>query len=121
MVNTAWADVVVPEITPTQSAWKIANALQRSSMTFYVLPDGRVLKGSSMAKNEGPPHGSKVLVAYRDIEKPQTRSPLGEDLEDVYLASQTLYLFPKQTLRSGDQIENFTQLPANIRVFSKVE
>jgi len=39
----------------------------------------------------------------------------------VYLDAATLYLFPDRTLRSGDQVENFAQLPSSIRVFAKVE
>ena len=121
VVTPLLAEVVVPEIGSTQSAWKIANALYNSSLTFYVFPDGRVLQGSAISQVANVPDGTKVLVAYREIPTPQTRSGIGEDLEDLYLSSRTLYLFPGRTLRSGDQIANFAQLPTRIRVFAKVE
>lgn len=121
VVSPAHVEVLVPQITATQSAWKIANALYNSSLTFYVLPDGRVLQGNAISQVATLPETTKVLVAYREVASPQTRSVLGEDLADVYLAPRTLYLFPDHTLRSGDQIENFALLPAGTRVFAKVE
>jgi hypothetical protein len=121
IVNPIRAEVIVPEITSKQSPWKIANALYNSSITFYILPDGRVLQGSDIPQVTNIPDGSKVLVAYREIAKPQTRFPVGEDLAAIYLAPQTLYLFPERTLRSGDQIEDFTKLPADLRVFAKMD
>ncbi len=62
-----------------------------------------------------------MLVAYRELPKPEASNAVAENLQDIYLDSRTVYLFPDRTLRSGDQIENFTQLPSSIRVFAKVE
>jgi hypothetical protein len=121
VISPLRTEVVAPEISPTQSAWRIAKALYQSALTYYVLPDGRVLQGSELAKVASIPVGTKVLVAYREITKPQTRSAVGEDLEAVYLAPQTVYLLPDLILRSGDQIENFTKLPAAVRVFARVD
>jgi N-acetylmuramoyl-L-alanine amidase len=121
VVTPLLAEVVVPEISSTHSAWQIANALYNSSFTFYIFPDGRVQPGSAISQVTAIPDGTKVLVAYRETSRPQTRSAIGEDLEDVYLASRTLYLFPGKTLRSGDQIANFARLPTGVRVFAKVE
>jgi N-acetylmuramoyl-L-alanine amidase len=121
VISPLRTEVVAPEISPTQSAWRIAKALYQSALTYYVLPDGRVLQGSELSKVASIPVGTKVLVAYREITKPQTRSAVGEDLEAVYLAPQTVYLLPDLILRSGDQIENFTKLPAAVRVFARVD
>jgi hypothetical protein len=121
VVTPQLTEVLVPEIGSNQSAWQIANALYNSTLTFYIFPDGRVVQGSAISQVANVPDGSKVLVAYREIPKPQTRRGIGEDLEDVYLSSRTLYLFPDRKLRSGDQIANFAQLPTKIRVFAKVE
>lgn len=121
VVSVARLEVVVPQVTAADSPWKIANALYNSSLTFYVLPDGRVQAGNAIGKMESVPTGTKVLVAYRELPKPEARNAVAENLQDVYLDSRTVYLFPDRTLRSGDQIENFTQLPPSIRVFAKVE
>jgi hypothetical protein len=120
-VSVAGAEVVVPQVTAARSPWKIANALYNSSLTFYVLPDGTVQPGNTLEKMGSIPRGTKVLVAYRELPKPEALNGVGENLQDIYLDPRTLYLFPDRTLRSGDQIENFTQLPASIRVFAKVE
>ena len=121
VISVARVEVVVPHITASDSPWNIANALYNSSLTFYVLPDGTVQPGNTLKKMGSLPTGTKVLVAYRELPKPESRNPVGENLQDVYLDSRTLYLFPDRTLRSGDQIENFAQLPPSIRVFAKVE
>ncbi len=113
-------EVMVPETNAQQSPWKIANALYNSSMTYYVLPDGQVREGSHL-DTATVPDGTKVLVAYREIRKPQFEDALGEDLDDVYLAPQTLYLLPNRIFRSGDQIEDFRDLPQSLRVFTKVD
>jgi len=121
LISPARVEVAVPQITASDSPWKIANALYNSSLTFYVLPDGTVQTGNSLKKMRSLPTRTKVLVAYRELPKPEARNPVGENLQDVYLDSRTLYLFPDRILRSGDQIENFAQLPPSIRVFAKVE
>ena len=121
IISIARVEVVVPQITASDSPWKIANALYNSSLTFYIRPDGTVQPGNSLKKTGGLPLGTKVLVAYRELAKPEAPNPVGENLQDVYLDAATLYLFPDRTLRSGDQIENFAQLPSSIRVFAKVE
>ena len=121
LISPARVEVAVPQITASESPWKIANALYNSSLTFYVLPDGTVQTGNSLRKMGSVPTGTKVLVAYRELPKPEARNPVGENLQDVYLDSRTVYLFPDRILRSGDQIENFAQLPPSIRVFAKVE
>ncbi len=121
IVTSSRAEVVLPEITAANSPWRIANALYNSSITFYLFPDGRIQSGNRIANLAALPRGTKVLVAYRQIPSPRTLNALGEDLDDVYLAPRTLYLLPGQTFRSGEQIEDFTQLPPNTQVFCKVE
>src|SRR5262245_30353692 len=120
VVSAARLEVVVPLVTAADSPFKIANALYNSSLTFYVLPDGRVQAGNTVKNVESVPSGTKVLVAYRELPKPEASNAVAENLQDVYLDSRTLYLLPDRSLRSGDQIEDFKQLPQSIRVFAKV-
>jgi N-acetylmuramoyl-L-alanine amidase len=115
------AKTLVPQISPAQSAWKIANVLYNSSMTYYLLPNGSVLSGAELSKVSNLPEGTRVLVAYRLIKGPRTSNPLGEDLNATFVSPQTLYLFPNGALRSGDQIEDFSKLPQELRVFTKID
>jgi N-acetylmuramoyl-L-alanine amidase len=121
VVNGLRAEVVIPEITLTSSPWKIANALSHSSFTFYVYPDGSVHSGNSISDIAALPLGTKVLVAYQQIPRPQTRNKLGEDLDEIYLNPRTLYLFQGRVLKSGDQIEDFTKISSGTLVFAKLE
>ena len=114
-------EVIVPEVTTTLTPWKIANVLQDSAITFYVFPDGTVHAGETCRNTSSIPLGSKVLVAYRQIRRPQTRDKLGEDLGEIYLDPRTLYLFPDRSLKSGDQIQDFSTLPTRMIVFAKIE
>jgi hypothetical protein len=120
VVSAARVEVVVPQVNAADTPWKIANALYKSSLTLYILPNGAVQPGNTFEKMGSIPLGTKVLVAYRELPKPEALNSVGDNLQDVYLDSHTLYLFPDRTLRSGDQIET-TQLPPSIRVFAKVE
>jgi hypothetical protein len=119
VVSATRAEVMVPETGPNVNPWKIANALYRSSMTYYLSPDGTVKAGHQIANFNSIPFKTRILVAYQMLTPPKTRDRLGEDLPDVYLSSQTLYLFPDRTIQSGDQIEDFTNLSPGTRVFGK--
>jgi N-acetylmuramoyl-L-alanine amidase len=110
-----------PVTSGTNTPWKIANALYRSSFTYYIFPDGRIRSGHSMTKEYQVPNGTKVLVAYREIGRPRTTSQNGEDLREIYLDSHTLYVFPDRNIQSGDQVEDFSKLPAGTRVFAKLD
>jgi len=85
------------------------------------LPNGSVLSGAELSKVSNLPEGTRVLVAYRLIKGPRTSNPLGEDLNATFVSPQTLYLFPDGALRSGDQIEDFSKLPQELRVFTKID
>jgi N-acetylmuramoyl-L-alanine amidase len=121
VVNGSRAEVLIPEVTLMTSPWKIANVLSHSSFTFYIYPDNSVHSGNTLSDVAALPMGTKVLVAYRQIPRPQTRNRLGEDLDEIYLNPRTLYLFQSQALRPGDQIEDFTRVSSGTLVFAKLE
>ena len=113
--------VRLPVTSDVNIPWKIANALYRSSFTYYVFPDGRVRPGSSLTGNFQVPNDTKVLVAYRQISLPQTRNQNGEDLREIYLDSHTVYVLPKGEVLFGDQVEDFCKLPGGTKVFAKLD
>ncbi len=121
VVSADRAEVLLPVIGEEMSPWKIANVLHNSSFTFYLYPSGKILAGHRIEKFADVPPGTRVLIAYRRVPVPRTSDPLGEDLDDVFLSQQTLYLLPGGALQSGEQIENFAQLPRGAIVFAKVE
>lgn len=119
--NALQTEVILPETGPQLTPWKIANALYNSAMTYYVLPDGTLQAGNQVKEFKSLPYRSRVMVAFRPLKFPRTQDPLGEDLEDIYLSSQTLYLVPKGIIKSGSQIEDFSRLPSGTRVFGKLD
>ena len=121
VVNNDRAEVLLPEVTEKISPWKIANALHNASFTFYIYPSGKIFAGHRISQFSNIPFGTRVLIAYRRMPTPQTKSPLGEDLDDVFLSHRTVYLFPSHLLKSGEQIEDFAQLPQRTVVFTKIE
>ncbi len=121
VVSAGRAEVLLPEVAKGMSPWKIANALYNSSFTYYIYPSGRILSGHRIDQFQNIPIGTRILIAYRRVPTPRTKSRLGEDLEDVFLSHQTLYLLPGGALKSGEQIEDFAQLPRRTIVFTRVE
>lgn len=121
VVSADRAEVLLPVVGESMSPWKIANVLHNSSITYYLFPGGRILAGHRIERFADVPPGTRVLIAYRPVPTPRTKDPLGEDLDDVFLSHQTLYLLPGGVLQSGEQIENFAQLPRGAIVFAKVE
>ena len=121
VVSAGRAEVLLPVVGEGMSPWKIANVLHNSSFTYYLYPSGKILGGHRIERFADVPPGTRVLIAYRRVPAPRTTDPLGEDLEDVFLSHQTLYLLPGGVLQSGEQIENFAQLPRGAIVFAKVE
>ena len=121
VVSADRAEVLLPVVADGMSPWKIANVLHNSSFTYYLYPGGRILAGHRIERFADVPAGTRVLIAYRRVPTPSTADPLGEDLDDVYLSHQTLYLLPGGVLQSGEQIENFAKLHRGAIVFTKVE
>ena len=121
VVSADRAEVLLPVVGEHMSPWKIANVLHNSSFTYYLYPGGKILAGHRIERFADVPPGTRVLIAYRRVPTPRTSDPLGEDLDDDFLSHQTLYLLPGGVLQSGEQIENFAQLPRGAIVFSKVE
>jgi len=121
VVSADRAEVLLPVVGEDMSPWQIANVLHNSSFTFYLYPRGKILGGHRIERFADVPPGTRVLIAYRRVPTPRTSDPLGEDLDDVFLSHQTLYLLPGGVLQSGEQIENFAQLPRGAIVFTKVE
>ena len=121
VVSAERAEVLLPVIGKDMSPWKIANALHNSSFTYYLYPSGKILAGHRIERFADVPSGTRVLIAYRRVPRPSTEDPLGEDLDDVFLSHQTLYLLPDGALQSGEQIENFARLPRGTIAFTKVD
>ena len=121
VVSAERAEVLLPVVGKDMSPWKIANALHNSSFTYYLYPSGKILAGHRIERFADVPPGTRVLIAYHRVPRPSTDDPLGEDLDDVFLSHQTLYLLPDGALQSGEQIENFAQLPRGTIAFTKVD
>ena len=121
VVSAERAEVLLPVVGKDMSPWKIANALHNSSFTYYLYPSGKILAGHRIERFADVPSGTRVLIAYHRVPRPSTEDPLGEDLDDVFLSHQTLYLLPDGALQSGEQIENFARLPRGTIAFSKVD
>ena len=121
VVSLDRAEVLLPVVGEDMSPWKIANVLHNSSFTYYLYPGGKIMAGHRIDRFADVPPETRVLIAYRRVPTPRTTDPLGEDLDDVFLSHQTLYLLPGGVLQSGEQIENFAKLPRGAIVFTKVE
>jgi N-acetylmuramoyl-L-alanine amidase len=106
-------------IVPGRTAWSIAGERYRDATTLYVFPDGTSLRGDQVVGWDRIPRSTEVylnLGAAADGVVSPERSAwriAGGD----YDAATTLYAFPGGTVRRGDEIADWSNLPAGTGVY----
>ncbi len=116
-------------ITPSNSAWSIAGEDYDDPATLYRLPNGRVIRGDEIESRIGWNRlPEKTVVLLNQAEIPLADAGQGPikiisdgltawDLAGpAYRHANTFYFFPEGTVKSGRQINDWDDLPANARV-----
>ena len=116
-------------ITPSNSAWSIAGGDYDDPATLYRLPSGKVIPGDEIENRIGWNHiPEKTVVLLNQVESPLAKANQGPikvifdgltawDLAGpAYRYANTFYFFPEGTVKSGKQINDWDDLPANARV-----
>jgi N-acetylmuramoyl-L-alanine amidase len=101
-----------------RSAWSIAGPKHDRASTLYVLPSGRARRGDEIADWSSLPAGTEV---YLDASTTEARTlSAGRTAWQIaggdYDSSTTVYRFPDGTMRRGDEIEDWSELPPGTRV-----
>jgi len=116
-------------ITPSNSAWSIAGEDYDDPATLYRLPDSRVIPGDEIENRIGWNRlPEKTVVLLNQAESAPGDASQGPikvisggltawDLAGpAYRRANTFYFFPEGTVKSGQQIDDWDDLPANARV-----
>ncbi len=103
------------------TAWTFAGADYKKKTTFYFFPNGHIKSGRRISDWDELPMHTRILVGYRGPYKiTKTKTP-GKIAGTRYNHQNTVYLFPNQTLKTGDKIKDFKKLPRGVRIFLPVK
>ena len=107
----------IKTISEDLTAWSLAGRAYNHKTTIYFLPYGQVKVGSTIFDWDDLPAKTRLIVGYRGpyaLEKSRSAySIAGHSYKDP----QTIYYLPTCQLLAGDQIQDFSQLPAGTLVF----
>jgi hypothetical protein len=107
----------IKTISDRLTAWSIAGIMYNHKTTIYFLPSGRIKFGSKISDWDDLPANTSLIVGYRGPYRLyKNRSAFGIAGHN-YKDRKTIYYLPSKKLLAGDEIEDFTQLPAGTLIF----
>jgi N-acetylmuramoyl-L-alanine amidase len=120
------AAVSTDVITSRNTAWDIARGEFDSPLTLYKYPNGKTLRGDQVKNWQKMPAGTKVYLNREETEpagpsplKQITRGLTAYDLVGIaYKRSDTYYIFPKGTVKSGRQVKGWSRIPPGTHVLA---
>jgi N-acetylmuramoyl-L-alanine amidase len=99
------------------TAWSLAGKLYNHETTIYLLPSGRIRKGSAIDDWDDLPVKTKLIIGYEGpYELSKQRSAYGI-AGKKYKDPRTIYYLPPNQLLGGHKIEDFSRLQAGTLVF----
>ena len=109
-------------LTPERTAWSVAGVRHRAPTTLYVFPDGTARRGDRIRDWSNLPRNTEMYVGVTEAgsgvvspERTAWRIAGGD-----YDAAPTPYLFPDGAARRGDEVADWSNLPAGTRVYVDV-
>lgn len=116
-------------ITARNSAWRIAREDYNKANTVYRFPNGTVKRGHEIKDWERIPKGTRVYLnreEENEVQAVAANVPIiksGLTAFDIagpsYKRSDTYYIFPKGTIKHGQQIRRWSRIPSGTRVLVK--
>jgi len=107
----------VKTISDGLTAWSFAGQAYDDRTTFYFFPEGGFKNGRQISDWDDLDADTKMIVGYRGPFAITTKKTPSQIAGNRFNHKQTLYYFPSQTLISGDQIPDFTDLPKGVLLF----
>jgi hypothetical protein len=109
-------------ISKEYTAWSFAGPDYSRPSTFYVLPNGRIAPGNRISDWDSLPDGTRMIIGYNgpfNIQNKKGKTAWGI-AGKAHNHAQTLYLIPGKGLVTGDNVNDFTDLPRGSKIFLKV-
>jgi hypothetical protein len=104
------------------TAWSFAGPDYSRPSTFYLLPNGRITPGNRVSDWDSLPDGTRMIIGYNGpftIQNKKGKTPWGI-AGKAHNHPQTLYLIPGKGLITGDNVNDFSDLPRGSKIFLKV-
>jgi N-acetylmuramoyl-L-alanine amidase len=99
------------------TAWSLAGKAYNQKSTIYFLPFGQVKVGSTIFDWDDLPAKTQLIVGYQGPFPVDKRRSAYRIAGHKYKDPQTIYYLPSNQLLPGDQIQDFSRLPAGTLVF----
>jgi N-acetylmuramoyl-L-alanine amidase len=109
-------------ISKEYTAWSFAGPDYSRPSTFYLLPDGRITPGNRVSDWDSLPDGTRMIIGYNgpfNIRNQKGETPWGI-AGKAHNHPQTLYLIPGKGLITGDNVNDFSDLPRGSKIFLKI-
>ncbi|SVB31147.1 uncharacterized protein METZ01_LOCUS184001, partial [marine metagenome] len=115
-------------ITRRNTAWDIARGEYDSPATLYRYPNGKVLRGDQITNWSKMPVGTKVYLNREESETSPESSVIKKITEGLtaydlvgtaYKSSDTYYIFPKGTVKTGKQVKGWSRIPPGTHILEK--
>jgi N-acetylmuramoyl-L-alanine amidase len=109
-------------ISREYTAWSFAGPDYSRPSTFYVLPGGRITPGNRVSDWDSLPDGTRMIIGYSGpftIQDKKGKTPWGI-AGKAHNHPQTLYLIPGKGLITGDNVNDFRDLPRGSKIFLKL-
>ena len=104
------------------TAWSFAGSAYRDATTFYILPRNKIVTGDRIRDWDALPDGTKLIIGYRGPYTIQNRE--GETAWGIagkaHNHEETVYLFPGDSLVTGDRVKGFNDMPRGTKIFIKI-
>lgn len=112
-------------ITALNLAWRIAREEYNSPLTVYRFPNGTEMRGDKIKDWEKIPTGTRLYLNRQGDDSVQAVPIIktGFTAFDIagpsYKRSDTYYIFPKGSVKHGQQIRRWERIPSGTRVLVK--
>lgn len=110
------------EVTREYTAWSFAGENYRKPTTIYFLPGGRLKPGNRISDWDSLPDGTRMIVGYKGpftIRARKGQTPWGI-AGRAHNLPETVYVIPGKGLVTGDQVNDFSDLPRGSKLFLKI-
>ncbi len=107
----------IKTISDRLTAWSFAGKKYNYTTTIYFLPSGQIKSGSKVSDWDDLPAKTRLIVGYRGPYKLYKNRSAYRIAGNKYKDRKTVYYLPSKKLLAGDEIDDFTQLPAGTLIF----
>lgn len=107
----------VKTISESLTAWSLTGKAYNFKTTIYFLPSGTVKSGSMISDWDDLPARTRLIIGYRGPYRIKRDRTAYRIAGPKYKHQETIYYLPSNKLLGGDEIDDFTQLPAGTLIF----